>query len=193
MDSFTPKANTAYLLLGTNLGDRAANLAQAAELIGKRAGKVEKRSGVYQTEPWGVANQPDYWNQVLQVSTPLEPGPLLEIMLGIERDMGRVRHIRWEARLIDIDMLYFNDQVIETEQLQVPHPRMAQRRFVLEPLTELAPDFVHPVLGKKNRKLLEECADEAGVRGLTPDPSPKEGAGHPALPPADGSPSPCPR
>ncbi|MCU0354322.1 MAG: 2-amino-4-hydroxy-6-hydroxymethyldihydropteridine diphosphokinase [Cytophagales bacterium] len=175
MDSFTPKANTVYLLLGTNLGDRAANLAQAVALLEKRIGKVERRSGVYETEPWGVTNQPDYWNQVLQVSTPLEPAAVLEAMLGIERDMGRERHIRWEARLIDIDMLYFNDQVIETEHLQVPHPRMAQRRFVLEPLTELAPDFVHPVLGKKNRKLLEECADGAEVRGL-PQPPPKEGA-----------------
>lgn len=155
--------NIAYLLLGTNLGDRSSYLSQATVSIGQRIGLVQGASSIYETEPWGVTGQPNYWNQVLSVETTLKPAEMLAEIHGIEKTLGRKRHIRWEARPIDIDILYYNDWIIEQPDLTIPHPRLAERRFVLVPLTELAPDFVHPLLHKTNRNLLAECADPLAV------------------------------
>lgn len=156
-------ANIAYLLLGTNLGNRHLNLSQATGLIGKAIGPVAGASSVYQTAPWGVAGQPDYWNQVLAVHTTLEPTAMLGIIHEIEKSLGRERKIRWEARLIDIDILYYNDCIVDLPALTIPHPRLAGRRFALAPLTEITPDFVHPVLQKTNQTLLDECPDPLAV------------------------------
>ncbi|MDJ1502945.1 2-amino-4-hydroxy-6-hydroxymethyldihydropteridine diphosphokinase [Xanthocytophaga agilis] len=156
-----------YLLLGTNLGDRKLNIESAIFQIENQIGAIVSRSSVYETEPWGVTNQPNYWNQVVQLNTQLTPQDVLNTIHKIERELGRERRIRWEARLIDIDILYINDWVLEEENLVVPHPRIADRRFVLAPLTEIAPDFVHPVWNKTNQELLTACNDSLTVLKIT--------------------------
>ncbi len=160
---FTSMVNIAYLLLGTNLGNRSLNLSQATAMITQTIGLVTAASSIYETEPWGVTGQPNYRNQVLATETALEPMAMLAQIHEIEKSLGRKRRIRWEARLIDIDILYYNDWLIESPTLVVPHARLAERRFVLAPLAEIAPDFVHPVLKKTNRDLLEECPDLLAV------------------------------
>ncbi|MDO1448898.1 2-amino-4-hydroxy-6-hydroxymethyldihydropteridine diphosphokinase [Rhodocytophaga aerolata] len=156
-------ANLAYLLLGTNLGNKHQNLLEVMVHLSEQAGRIIKTSSIYETMPWGVTDQPAYWNQVLLLQTTLLPQELLQVINSIEKELGRERRIRWEARIIDIDILYFNDQIIETETLSIPHPRIASRRFTLVPLAEIAPQFVHPVLGKTNQELLEHCSDKLAV------------------------------
>ncbi|MEQ1588579.1 MAG: 2-amino-4-hydroxy-6-hydroxymethyldihydropteridine diphosphokinase [Cyclobacteriaceae bacterium] len=153
------KKQTAFLLLGGNLGDRKSNLERAAQLIGKRISFITARSALYETKPWGKTDQPDFLNQVLLLKTDLSPEHILKTVLTIEHDMGRIRKEKWGARLIDIDLLYVGNQILHSENLTLPHPGIAQRRFVLEPLAELAPDFIHPVLNKSHRQLLTECMD----------------------------------
>lgn len=153
------KKQTVFLLLGANLGDRKSNLEKAAHLIEKRIGLIAAKSALYETKPWGKTDQPDFLNQVLLLETEQSPGHILKSALTIEQDMGRIRKEKWGARLIDIDLLYVGDQILHSEDLTLPHPGIAQRRFVLEPLTELAPDFIHPTLNKSHRQLLTECVD----------------------------------
>ncbi len=160
-------ANIAYLLLGTNLGDKAQNLHKATQLLSGQAGQIIKSSAIYETLPWGVSNQPPYWNQVLQLQTQLSPQDVLTVIHTIEKELGRERRIRWESRLIDIDIIYFNNLVLETESLTIPHPQLANRRFVLVPLTEIAPDFVHPLLQLSNQQLLDACPDNLLVTKLS--------------------------
>lgn len=155
-----------YLLLGANLGDRVQTLRRATNLIGERVGRVVQQSGLYETAPWGVTNQPAYLNQVLAVETNLEPETALAQMQRIEEELGRVRHEKWGARVIDIDILYHNQLVLHTDTLTIPHPYLHQRRFTLVPLAEIAPDFVHPVLQKTTVELLAECADKKEVTAL---------------------------
>ncbi|AQG81281.1 2-amino-4-hydroxy-6-hydroxymethyldihydropteridine diphosphokinase [Spirosoma montaniterrae] len=151
------------LLLGANLGNRVATLRRAAELLAERVGPVMAQSGLYETAPWGVLDQPAFLNQVLVLETSLEPEAVLDQTQYIERELGRVRLEKWGARTIDIDLLYYGQQVIQTERLTVPHPYLHQRRFTLVPLAEVAPAFVHPVLGKTNAELLAECTDAGEV------------------------------
>jgi 2-amino-4-hydroxy-6-hydroxymethyldihydropteridine diphosphokinase len=155
-----------FLLTGSNLGDSAQHLRQAAHYIAAQCGVVVRQSAVYQTAAWGKEDQQDFLNQVLQIDTTLSAEALLAKVLAIEQNMGRVRKEKWGERLIDIDLLYFHQQIISEPHLQIPHPGIALRRFVLEPLTEIAPDFIHPVLLKNNRELLASCTDTLAVAKL---------------------------
>jgi len=158
--------NTAILLIGGNLGNRPLLLQQAVQLIEQQAGKVVKLSGLYETAPWGNVQQPDYLNQALQISTPLPPLPLLHTLLNIEREIGRIRQQKWGARVIDIDIIFYNDEVISLPELKIPHPRMQNRQFVLVPLNEILPDWVHPIFQQTVHALLAACDDELPVKKL---------------------------
>ena len=159
-------ANNVYLLLGSNLGNKLNNLHQAALMLGQQAGEVEKQSRVYETLAWGVEDQPSYLNQVLQIHTKLSPEALLQAINQIEAGMGRERRIRWESRLIDIDILYYNEMIWQTANLVIPHPQIANRKFTLVPLAEIAPDFIHPVLKLSSQDLLNACPDTLTVTPL---------------------------
>lgn len=152
-----------FLLTGSNLGDSATNLRQALSHIRQECGPLVRQSSVYQTAAWGKQDQNDFLNQVLQLETTLSAAQLLTRVLAIEQQMGRVRKEKWGERLIDIDILYFNAEIIHAKDLQIPHPGIAARRFVLEPLCEIAPDFIHPILLKSNQVLLQECIDPLPV------------------------------
>ncbi len=157
------KKNEIYLLLGSNLGDRLAYIQNATDLIAKRVGAVLKSSKIYQTAPWGVIEQPAFLNQVLKIKTILQPIEVLNVILAIENQLGRERKEVWGARLIDIDILYYDNSVVETDNLAIPHPQLHNRRFTLMPLTEIAPEYVHPKLKKTNQELLENCEDDGLV------------------------------
>lgn len=155
--------NTAFLITGGNLGLRTANLHTAATTIAEKCGPVIKVSGIYETKAWGYTHQPDFYNQVLYMHTHLTAEELLVEILSIEIQMGRERLIKLGPRIIDIDILFFNDDIIETNSLKVPHPHISERRFVLEPLCEIAPGFIHPVYKKTIAAMLEACTDELPV------------------------------
>ena len=142
------------LSLGSNLGDSAAYIRRALELLRDGGAMPEALSRLYLTEPQGVVGQPDFLNLAVTVDTALEPERLLRLCLDTEQSLGRVRTERWGPRTIDIDVLLIGARVVDTPQLVVPHPRMHERRFVLEPLCELVPDQIHPVLGKSVSQLL---------------------------------------
>ena len=152
--------NIAYLLLGGNLGDRLQNLHKALILINKMAGATTKKSNVFVTAAWGNENQPDFYNQAICINTTLSALDLLNILLKIEEELGRKRtDKKWQERTMDIDILFYNDVIIDTMQLKIPHPFIQDRKFVLIPLMEIAKDFIHPVLKKNISQLLAECED----------------------------------
>ncbi|TWF41271.1 2-amino-4-hydroxy-6-hydroxymethyldihydropteridine diphosphokinase [Chitinophaga polysaccharea] len=151
--------NTAILLIGGNLGDRTGNLQQAVQLIQETAGEVVQTSALYQTAPWGAVDQPDYLNQGVEIRTNMDALTLLHTLLEIERKIGRIRQQKWGSRVIDIDLIFFNDSVISLPELKVPHPRMQLRQFVLVPLLEIVPNYVHPVLHQTVRELAASCTD----------------------------------
>jgi len=155
-----------YLLLGSNLGKKAEYLAEGTKLIREYIGAVSLESSIYHTEPWGVSNAPDFLNQVLWVNTSLKPHETLKKMLGIESTLGRERTKAYQNRTLDIDLLYFDNEIIQDSNLTIPHPRISERMFVLKPLVEIAPDFVHPVFGLTNQQLLIECTDSLQVTML---------------------------
>ncbi|HEY9005513.1 2-amino-4-hydroxy-6-hydroxymethyldihydropteridine diphosphokinase [Ohtaekwangia sp.] len=152
-----------FLLLGTNLGDREQNLAKAKELILAQVGTITRQSSTYQTAAWGKTDQPDFYNEVIAIDTALAPEALLQATLGIEEQMGRRRTEVWGTRVIDIDILLYHDCIVATTNLTIPHPAMAQRRFTLIPLAEIAADIVHPIYKKTIRELLEHCEDQLPV------------------------------
>ncbi|MFM7856882.1 MAG: 2-amino-4-hydroxy-6-hydroxymethyldihydropteridine diphosphokinase [Flammeovirgaceae bacterium] len=152
-----------FILLGSNLGDKAALLTEATTTLEAQVGTVLQASAVYQTAAWGNQQQPDFLNQVLRLSTSLTPHVLLEKILLIEEQMGRKRTGRWAARTIDIDLLYYGQEVIDSPNLTLPHPAIADRKFTLIPLAEIAPDFVHPIFKKTNKALLIACVDTLEV------------------------------
>jgi 2-amino-4-hydroxy-6-hydroxymethyldihydropteridine diphosphokinase len=155
---------TAYIGMGTNLGDRRRNCTQAIDLIGQiPACRIERLSGWYLTEPVGVEGQAEYMNGVLSLKTALSAPRLLESLLGIEAVMGRVRHERWEPRIIDLDLLLFGQEIIDLPDLKVPHPRMHLRRFVLVPLVQIAPDMIHPLMESTMAQLLDGLPEDDQV------------------------------
>ena len=145
--------HTAYLALGSNLGNKEANLRRALELLQQRGVEVVKTSSFICTEPYGVTDQPQFLNGVCEVRTSLEPLELLQTLLEIEQEMGRVRLRHWGERNIDLDLLLYEDVVLDTEELKLPHPDMQNRDFVLLPLAEIAPELVHPILQKSIEEL----------------------------------------
>ncbi len=159
--------DTAYLLLGSNLGNRENYLRQASELIGERLGLVRSISSLYETASWGRHDQPDFINQVIGLETELEPEELLSGILSIERELGRERVEKWGSRTIDIDILLFADKVINETSLTIPHPYLHERRFGLMPLCEIAPLVRHPVFGKTILELMDELSDDLFVKKLS--------------------------
>ena len=155
--------HTIYLSLGSNIPDRAAHLSRATNRIAESIGTIIKKSPIYETQSWGY-NDNDYLNMAIEVQTTLSPSDLLKTINKIEADLGRVRSGNgYEARTIDIDILFYDNETIDLPLLTIPHPKIALRRFVLQPMADIAPDFVHPTMGKTMAVLLEECGDEGEV------------------------------
>lgn len=154
-----------YLCLGGNIGDTRNYLQNAVAMIGRRIGRVVSQSAVYQSEPWGFNAEQMFLNQVVVAETELEPHAVLELCLQIEAELGRTRSGNgYEPRTIDIDIVFFGQQIISQPDLQVPHPLMHHRNFVLRPLCDVAADFVHPVFGLTVRQLAAVCDDKAVVK-----------------------------
>ena len=155
---------TAYIGIGSNLGEKHKNCFKAIEMIGQIPGcKTIKQSDLYLTKPVGVEDQDWYVNGVITLRTDLSPQDLLHHLMSIEAKMGRVRRERWESRIIDLDILFFGQEIIYEENLTVPHPRLHLRRFVLIPMTQIAPDLIHPSLGLTMAELSEKCPENGQV------------------------------
>lgn len=162
MQKNTPE--TIYLHLGTNLGDRVLNLQQALESLQEEVGPILRQSSFYETDAWGIEDQPDFVNLALEMKTQHPPRELLDILLNIEQKMGRVRKKKWGERLIDIDLLFYGQQVIDWPNLQVPHPGIPSRNFVLIPMLEIAPEWIHPTLQQTIEALYWASKDQGEVR-----------------------------
>jgi 2-amino-4-hydroxy-6-hydroxymethyldihydropteridine diphosphokinase len=159
-----------YLLLGTNLGNKSDNLALAKEKIRQSGLIIINESAIYETAPWGFEHPKSFYNQVISLQTDMATDKLLLIFLNIEKLMGRSRLTgQYEARIIDIDILFYDDVIIQSEFLTIPHPLLQLRRFVLEPLCEIAPTLIHPLLNKTVKELLQECSDKRSVKKLSQD------------------------
>jgi len=155
-----------FLLLGSNLGNREEYLRKAIDLIGTELGAVTQKSSIYETEAWGKTDEPSYLNQVVRINTELPARQVLEKVLQIETKMGRVREEKWGSRIIDIDILFYGQDIINEPGLIVPHPELHNRRFSLEPLNEIAPDLLHPVLEKSIFQLKSKLKDNLIVKKL---------------------------
>lgn len=162
------KANlqTVYLLLGSNLGNSREILRQALNLIEAKVGVISLQSNYYETAPWGKLDQPNFLNLAIIVRTKLMPADVLVQTQAIENELGRVREEKWGARLIDIDIIFYDNLQIYEPDLAIPHPLMQTRNFVLVPLAEIAPDFVHPVLNKSLKILCDACIDAGAVKPI---------------------------
>ena len=155
--------NGIYLLLGSNLGDRFGIIQKAISEINTRIGLINRESSMYITEPWGYKNQPHYLNKVVQIKTTLSPEKILTAINRIESDLGRIRNEKWKERSIDIDILYYENRIINTSSLTIPHPQIPYRKFTLIPLIEIAADEIHPVIKKTQKDLLLENNDPLEV------------------------------
>src|SRR6187431_2451390 len=155
--------STAHLLIGGNLGNRKENLLTAISLINEQCGSLTKSSSVYETEAWGITDQPSFLNQALEIVTELNARQLMRKILKIEKIMGRVRKEKLGPRIIDIDILLFENEIHDLRFLKIPHPELQNRRFVLVPLAEINSSLLHPVLKKTIAELLEECPDNLQV------------------------------
>jgi len=183
-----------FILLGSNRGDRKDLISVAAGSIDSRAGRICKRSGLYESEPWGFEDPTPFLNQVVEIDTSLDPESLLEHLLTIEASLGRIRPFAgcgcdlpsrlppagesgnevapaYTARTIDLDILFYGSRMIFTDTLMIPHPRLHERRFTLVPMNEIAPGFVHPLLKKTISVLLHDCRDKSEIKAFL-DPGP---------------------
>jgi 2-amino-4-hydroxy-6-hydroxymethyldihydropteridine diphosphokinase len=155
--------NKVFLLIGGNMGDRLQNLHQAIDLLAASCGPVLQQSAVYETAAWGKTDQAAFLNQAIVLSTALSPQELITTILSVEEKMGRLRMEKFGPRVIDIDIMFYDDVIIHEPNLIIPHPELQNRRFALVPMTEIAPRMVHPVLNKTLEQLLLECKDELPV------------------------------
>lgn len=162
--------NKAYLLIGGNTGNRTSYLQKAIELLKLQAGYIVKKSAMYETAAWGKTDQAAFLNQALLINTSFSAADLMTEILRIEETMGRIRTEKYASRIIDIDILLFNKEIIESAHVHVPHPQLAFRRFALMPLKEIAPLYRHPVVHKTITQLLKECTDKLGVTALSSKP-----------------------
>ena len=159
-------SESVFVLLGSNLGDRELLVNQACKMIGERCGTIVAKSRLYESEPWGFKSEHWFLNQVVKVETSLSPDALMQKLLEIEKELGRDRSVPHEgyvSRPMDLDILYFDNEIIDTQMVIAPHSRLHQRRFTLLPLCDIAPEFVHPVMKKTNLQLLDECQDAGKV------------------------------
>jgi 2-amino-4-hydroxy-6-hydroxymethyldihydropteridine diphosphokinase len=162
----------AYLGLGSNIGERISYIEKAlAEIIKIENTKITRSSSIYETEPWGISEQEDYLNSAVEIETSLEPEVLLKKLKSIEKIIGRTESKRWSEREIDIDILFFGNEIIENEFMKVPHPQIESRKFVLIPMNEIAPDLIHPVFKKTVSELLKETKDNLKVNKFKLDKS----------------------
>ncbi|WGQ11768.1 2-amino-4-hydroxy-6-hydroxymethyldihydropteridine diphosphokinase [Pedobacter gandavensis] len=153
-----------YLLLGSNLGDREALLTEAIVEIGNQVGAVFAQSSFYETAAWGKTDQPAFLNLAVGLKTTLSPLEVLKAVLGIEAELGRVRKEKWGARLIDIDVIFYGEEIVDLgEELQIPHPQLQYRKFVLVPLAEIAGEIIHPLIGKRVSEILAILEDNLTV------------------------------
>jgi 2-amino-4-hydroxy-6-hydroxymethyldihydropteridine diphosphokinase len=157
------KINKIYLGLGSNLGNREENLQIAQRFIAEKFGTIISLSSIYETAAWGLTEQNTFLNQVICIETKLPPIEVLQKVLEIEKFMGRIREQKWGARIIDIDILYYASKVILLPDLEIPHPFIQERRFVLVPLCEIAGEFIHPKFKQTNFELLEKCQDSGEI------------------------------
>lgn len=157
------KGKIAYISLGSNMGDRLQFLKDAVKTIGSKLGTVIKESAVYECAAWGYTQQPDFYNQVVEIETKLTPAQLLSGCLEIEQSLGRERSILWGQRTIDLDVLLYDGRSVQLENLKIPHPYLHLRKFVLVPLCEIAPNLIHPTLELTIKQLLERCPDELNI------------------------------
>lgn len=158
--------NLAYILTGGNLGNREENLRLARVAIEQQCGPITRASALYETEAWGLKDQAAFLNQALELRTDRGAKELLDTLLSIELSMGRVREVKYGPRIIDLDIIFFNHEVIDIPGLVIPHPQVHLRRFALEALAEIAPTYIHPVFNKSVSQLLAECADTLAVNKL---------------------------
>jgi 2-amino-4-hydroxy-6-hydroxymethyldihydropteridine diphosphokinase len=145
-----------YIGIGSNVGNRESNCRMAIERLNEKGIEVKKTSSMYETEPWGFKDQPKFINMVIEAETRLEPERLLIVLKDIEKEMGRKETVKWGPRIIDLDILFYNDKIINQDELQIPHPYLHKRDFVLVPLSEIAPNKTHPILKKTIKELMEE-------------------------------------
>lgn len=156
--------NGIYLGIGGNVGNRKENLSKARQLIAEYFGEIKSASSIYQTAAWGKTDQQDFYNQVLFVKTKLASEQCMKNCLEIENQLGRKRTDKWSSRTIDIDILFYNSEIINKPNLKIPHPFIQERNFVLAPLAEIAPYFIHPVLRKRIKTLLKNTPDKLSVK-----------------------------